>query len=118
MPNNLKYFVSQAMHEKMVEMARQCITHRKIGEAVGLPHYIVTNRLKDVVITVEDRIASNLGDIQRAEKLLMSGEFGKYQISHLAKSDYRRYRSLLHYYVTADLNNGHVHLTKQLLKPI
>jgi hypothetical protein len=112
----IKYFISQSMYERMMEMIREGKTCKEIGDEFSIPDYIINNRLGKVLATTEDRIASNLGDIQRAESLLVTGTFPNYRISPLVKKDYRRYRSLLHYYATADLNEGQVHFTKQLLR--
>lgn len=79
----------------------------------NIPFAELSMRLKDYKVNISDFISESLGKIMTAEQHLIEGTFPNYRLSN--KMDGKKYKALLFYYSTSDLNSGYVHFSSRLL---
>lgn len=80
----------------------------------NIPFAVLSMKLLDYKVNVSDFISESLGKIMNAESQLIEGTFPNYKMKD--DLEWKKYKSLLFYYSTSDLNSGYVHISNNLLK--
>lgn len=110
-------FIPESLMETLVEKYRGGITLIELHREYNIPYDVLARKLNPFKINIHDFMSECLGKIVSAEKKLICGTFPNYQLNMDIKTaeDYNKYKSLLWYYSTSDLNSKSVHFSKNLL---
>lgn len=99
------------------EKYKQGASIAKLQSEFNIPYHIIQSRLKNISINQIDMMSHNVGLLQRAENQMIGGVFPNYyfklDLSTFEAID--KYKSLLHFFAKADLNNGYVKIEGSLL---
>lgn len=103
--------------ESLILKYRGGVPIMDLSNEYNIPYDILRQRLDNYKVNVADFTSENCAKILKAESKLITGSFPNYKLNLPIDGigNYNKFKSLLFYYATADLNSNYVHIAKNLL---